>query len=190
MSAVGPPQGAQPPRGGRREATLGGEHARRILVLGWGNPGRGDDALGPAFAAEAGAIAAAFRHAVQTQTDFQLSPEHALDLVGCDAVLFVDASVAGTAPFSFAPVSAARDRTFTSHAMSPAAVLAAHADVVGLPPPAFVLAIRGRRFALGAPMTASARRHLDAALAFFRRLLAHAEPRDWIGLATPRRDPA
>jgi hypothetical protein len=27
MSAAGPPQGAQPPRGERREATLGGEHA-------------------------------------------------------------------------------------------------------------------------------------------------------------------
>jgi uncharacterized RDD family membrane protein YckC len=42
MSAAGPPQGAQPPRGTRREATLGGEQtrppaslARRLACLGY-----------------------------------------------------------------------------------------------------------------------------------------------------------
>jgi hydrogenase maturation protease len=162
----------------------------RIVVLACGNPARGDDALGPAFAAEAAALAAAAPHAVETQTDFQLSPEHALDLAGCDAVLFVDASVDATPPFRFAPVRAARDRTFTSHAMSPAAVLAAHADAFGPPPPAFALAIRGLRFDLGAPMTAAARRHLAEALAFFRSLLADPQPGAWAARAASSRDPA
>jgi hydrogenase maturation protease len=157
-----------------------------ILVLAWGNPSRGDDALGPAFADRAEVVAATGRHVVEIQTDFQLSPEHATDLRGRSAVLFVDASIAARPPFSFARVDAARDRTFTSHAMSPAALLAAYEDAFGRPAPeAFALAIRGERFELGAPMTLSARRHLDAAVAFFRRLLAATSTDTWTVAAIP-----
>ena len=162
----------------------------RIVVLAWGNPARGDDALGPAFAREAGTIAARFSHDVEIQTDFQLAPEHALDLAGRDAALFVDAGVDAPAPFAFACVRAARDRTFTSHAMSPSAVLAACEQSFGPPPPSFVLAIRGSRFDFGAPLTTTARRHLGAALAFFATLLGDASMRAWSRLAAPRREPA
>ncbi len=156
----------------------------RILVLAWGNPSRGDDALGPAFADRAEGVAAT-RHTVEIQTDFQLSPEHATDLRGRSAVLFVDASIAARPPFSFDRVAAARDHTFTSHAMSPAALLAAYEDAFGRPaPPAFALAIRGERFELGMPMTPTARRHLDAAVAFFGQLAATAADA-WPAAAVP-----
>ncbi len=152
----------------------------RILVLGLGNPSRGDDALGPLFAERVEGLATNAMHVVETHTDFQLSPEHAVDLHERDAVLFVDASVAAPPPFAFDRAAALRDRTFTSHAMSPAALLAAYADAFGRPAPlAFVLAIRGWRFELGAPITRTARRHLDAAVAFFRRLLATSTADAW-----------
>jgi len=53
-----------------------------ILVFGYGNPSRGDDALGPEFvrrleACCADAIACG---ALEVLTDFQLQVEHALDL--------------------------------------------------------------------------------------------------------------
>jgi Ni,Fe-hydrogenase maturation factor len=57
----------------------------RILMLAWGNPGRGDDGLGPTFAQAAQAVQHA-PHTVAVATDFQLQPEHATDLVGHDAV--------------------------------------------------------------------------------------------------------
>jgi hydrogenase maturation protease len=156
-----------------------------ILVLAWGNPSRGDDALGPAFADRAEGVAATGRHVVEIQTDFQLSPEHATDLRGRSAVLFVDASIAARPPFSFDRVDAARDRTFTSHALSPAAVLAAYEDAFGRPAPeAFALAIRGESFELGMPMTPTARRHLDAALAFFGQL-ATTSTDAWAAAAVP-----
>jgi hydrogenase maturation protease len=152
----------------------------RILVLAWGNPSRGDDALGPSFAERAEALLSAVPHAVEIETDFQLSPEHATDLLGRDVVLFVDASLTAPPPFTFDRVVAARDRTWSSHAMSPAALLAAYESAFGRPAPAaFVLALRGERFDLGAPTTASARRHLDAAIALLRRLLAVASTDAW-----------
>lgn len=65
-----------------------------LLVLGWGNPSRGDDALGPmlvdALVAYAGRALPA--GTVDCLSDYQLQIEHALDLVGRERVLFVDAA--------------------------------------------------------------------------------------------------
>jgi hydrogenase maturation protease len=147
-----------------------------VLVLAWGNPSRGDDALGPELAARLLAAGAA----AEVLTDFQLQPEHATDLDGRSLVLLLDASVSCPAPFAFARVAAAHDASFTSHALSPAALLAAYGAVFGRPPPpAYALAIRGERFELGEPIGAAARRHLDAAHVFALRLLREPTAAAW-----------
>ena len=137
------------------------------LIFGWGNPSRGDDALGPLFVEHFTALAA--RHPewgeVECLTDFQLQVEHALDLQGRRRVLFVDASVDAPAPCSLARIEAARDASFTTHAMSPQAVLKVYADIDGgEPPPCWLLAIRGERFELGEGLSAAAQQSLQAAL--------------------------
>jgi len=160
----------------------------RLVVLAWGNPSRGDDALGPEFLRLAEGIIPAAGHRVEFVTDFQLQPEHATDLLGRDLVLFVDASATAAAPFTFGAVTPARDHTFTSHSMSPAALLAAHAAAFAEPaPPAFVLAIRGERFELGEALGASARENLRQALAFYRRLLAEISGEAWDRVARVER---
>jgi hydrogenase maturation protease len=151
-----------------------------ILVLAWGNPSRGDDALGPAFIDRVKRDLKGTIHTIDYVTDFQLQPEHATDLRGRDAVLFVDASATAPGPFTFSAVVPARDPSFTTHAMSPAALLAAyhgafHAD----PPPSYTLAIRGEHFVLGEPMSAAAGRNLDAAVAFFIANIARNVPPQW-----------
>ena len=156
----------------------------QLLVLAWGNPSRGDDALGPTFAECAKAELAAGIHSVEFQTDFQLQPEHATDLKGRDVVLFVDASTTCQAPFTFTSISLAHDPSFTTHAMSPAALLAAYHDAFRSdPPPAYLLAIRGEHFVLGEPLSATAIRHLDAAVAFFIERLARTPTLEWNRLA-------
>ena len=152
----------------------------RLVVLAWGNPSRGDDALGPEFLRLAETIVPGSGHNVEFVTDFQLQPEHATDLVGRDLALFVDASVRAAAPFVFEAVAPMRDRTFTTHAMSPAALLAAYRGAFAhAPPPAFLLGIRGERFELGEPMGADARENLRQALAFYERLLADPTAAAW-----------
>ena len=137
-----------------------------LLVLGWGNLSRGDDALGPLFVAGLDAqLPAALSGEVEFLDDYQLQIEHALDL-GCrQHVLFVDASLSCAAPFEAHSVNAMRDTSFTSHALSPAALLQVYEDLEGTPPPpATLVAIRGEAFELGAPMSPGAQAHLLAAL--------------------------
>lgn len=134
-----------------------------VLVLAVGNLSRGDDALGPLAALRIEALHLA---GVETLTDFQLQIEHALDLLGRRSVVFIDAAVNGRTPFELTPLAPAAHRCCGSHRLSPAAVLDTYLRLTGTaPPPAWLLAIRGQSFELGAPLTAAAAAHLEAALA-------------------------
>jgi len=135
-----------------------------ILIFGWGNPGRGDDALGPLFVER---VEALNLPGVECLTDFQLQVEHALDLQGRERILFVDASVDAAPPYCQRRLFPARDATFTTHAMTPEAVMHVYTDLNDAePPPCTLLAIRGERFELGEALSPLAASHLDAALAW------------------------
>ncbi len=144
------------------------------LVIGIGNPSRGDDALGT-LAIER--LAAMNLPDVELLTDYQLQVEYVLDLDGREEIIFIDASVAGDAPFAFVPIAAREDASFTSHALSPAALLAAYARHFSRPPPpARALAIRAYAFELGEAPGGQARSNLDAALSCLVRHLMVAPP--------------
>lgn len=140
-----------------------------VLVLAIGNPSRGDDALGPLFMDRARlALAPEIANgSIELLTDFQLQIEHVLDLQERRRVVFVDASVRAAPPYEFTRIGAGPDHFFSSHVMSPAAVLATYRQNVGEPPESWVLAIRGERFELGEPLSLHADAHLDAAVDFF-----------------------
>ncbi|MDP1826952.1 MAG: hydrogenase maturation protease [Archangium sp.] len=145
-----------------------------VLVFGYGNPSRGDDALGPEFvrrlSERMGPQIA--RGELEVLTDYQLQIEHALDLKDRLCVYFVDASTAG-ADFEVRAVEPKRDASFTSHLLSPAALLHTFEEVEqAAPPHAWVIAIRGERFELGEPLSEDAERHLEIALEAFRRTWA------------------
>ena len=150
-----------------------------VLIFGWGNPSRGDDALGPALIERLEAALPAHPEwgDVALLTDFQLQPEHALDLEARNRVLFVDASVSCAAPFAFERLQPVRDFGYTTHAMKPAALLAVFRQVTGQePPPAWLLTVRGLSFELGEPLSSQVRAHLDAAFGHIVELLAGARP--------------
>jgi hydrogenase maturation protease len=141
---------------------------RPVLVLAWGNPSRGDDALGPALLEmlevrqrEHGEFAS-----VELLCDYQLQVEHALDLQGRERVLFVDASVSAQSPCELHRLQPEQDASYTTHAMSPAAVLAVYEQINDEPPaPAFLLSIRGYEFELGEELSAKACANLQLACA-------------------------
>jgi hydrogenase maturation protease len=133
-----------------------------ILLFGYGNPGRGDDALGYLFieAMEQRALPQ-----VECLTDMQLQVEHVTDLVGRDKIIFIDADVSCAEPYVFEPLTAQQDCSYTSHAMTPAALLHAYQEVYGTePPPAYVLRIRGYEFELGAELSQCAQSNLKVAI--------------------------
>ena len=98
-------------------------------------------------------------------------------------MLFVDASLVCAAPFEASRLSALRDASFTTHAMSPAAVMQVYRDLHHAePPPCTLLAIRATRFELGEPPGPAALDHLARALEWALGWLAADEKR-------PRRAP-
>lgn len=144
---------------------------RPLLVLGWGNRSRGDDALGP-LCVERLSTALAGRDDIEFLDDYQLMVEHALDLQGRERVLFIDASLGCAPPFETLALLPAADGSLSSHALSPQALLQVYRELQDEdPPPCTLLAIRGERFELGAPPSAAALAHLDAALTWAQRWL-------------------
>ena len=141
-----------------------------ILVFGYGNPSRGDDALGPALIdllTEQIQPGKPLEHHVGLLTDFQLQIEHAMDLVDREQVIFVDASVASTEPFGYSAIKAEKDTSYTTHAMSPAAILHVYEKLNGKPAPhCSLLSIRGQSFELGQPVSTAAQANLQAAYRF------------------------
>ncbi len=144
-----------------------------ILLIGIGNPSRGDDALGPLLIERLEALSPPD---VELLTDFQLQVEYALDLRGRREVVFVDASLDAPAPFTFVPAVAVEDASYSSHELSPGAVLRAYGMLFGEPPPAYVLALRGEAFELGEGLSEAAAANLEAALAFLSRRFSDTLP--------------
>ena len=135
-----------------------------VLVFGWGNLSRGDDALGPLCIARLREIFAT-SDSIEFLEDYQLQVDHALDLAGRQRVLFVDASLTCPAPFEANTLEASQDASYTTHAMSPQALMHVYKQLQGEPVPACtLLAIRGERYELGEAPTAQALDHLQSAV--------------------------
>ena len=136
------------------------------LILTYGNPSRGDDALGPAMfeLLEKLKLESDKMDEVDLLTDFQLQIEHAVDLEEREWVLFVDAGVSCEAPFECHKLEPERDDSYTTHAMSPASVLSVYQQINHRePPPAYLLTIRAYEFGLGRSMSTQAKANLQKA---------------------------
>jgi hydrogenase maturation protease len=137
-------------------------HEPRVLVLGYGNPGRQDDGLGPAAVAQIESLGWPNLTAFD---NYQLNIEDAMDVADHDVVWFVDAAKDGPSPYAVRELSPAPSIEFTSHLMRPEAILAIARQCYGATPRAFLLAIRGFEFEFIEALTPGATDNLRAALA-------------------------
>ncbi len=133
----------------------------RILVLGYGNPGRQDDGLGPAVAAGIDALGWPNLKACD---NYQLNIEDAIDVAEHDVVWFVDAAKTGPEPYTVQELSPASTFEFTSHIVRPEVILAIARHHFGRSPRAFLLAIRGYEFEFIEELTNGASDNLRIAL--------------------------
>jgi hydrogenase maturation protease len=141
----------------------------RILLIGYGNPGRCDDGLGPAVAE---AVASMAIPGVTVDADYQLQVEDAALLAEHDVVIFADASVSAPDPFEFHPLEPSDEVSFTSHSISPQALLAMAQEYFGATARGYALAIRGHEFdAFGEQLSPKARQNLEVAVAFIQAAL-------------------
>jgi hydrogenase maturation protease len=149
-----------------------------VLLFGYGNLSRGDDALGPLL------LEYVESHSdlegIEILSDFQLQIEHALDLQNRSLVLFVDSTLSCVGAFDFAMLEPARDKSYTTHAMSPAAVLDVYQSIKKqTPPPCFLLSIKAEKFELGEGLSTQAENNLDQACLFAEQLLQAPDFKAW-----------
>lgn len=153
----------------------------RVLVLGIGNPGRRDDGLGPRFVER---IAALRLPGVVADANYQLQVEDALSVARFDRVVFVDAARRGATAVRMTAIKPCAEFSFTTHALSPRAVLALARALYDRTPATRLLAIRGYDFGMGDGLSVRAGKNLEAAL---RRLHAHIIKEKAKSAAPPRR---
>jgi hydrogenase maturation protease len=138
--------------------------ARRTLVIGYGNPGRRDDGLGPAFAE---AIGEMNFEGVTVDAGYQLGIEDAAAIAEHDVVLFVDAAREGIGPFTFDRIQPELSTSFTTHRVRPSFVLAAAREIFNAETKGYLLGIRGYELdELEEGLSKGARANLEAAFRF------------------------
>ena len=149
------------------------------LIIGYGNPGRLDDGLGPALAE---AIDRADVPNVTVESCYQLAIEHAELASRHDVVIFADACVEadGNEPFSFRALQPKISTSFSTHSVDPAVILGLAHNLFGSGAAGYVLAISGYAFDdFGEGLSANARENLNAATRFLKSLLPEATCEVW-----------
>jgi hydrogenase maturation protease len=141
-----------------------------VLVIGYGNPTRGDDRIGWVVAER---LAEEMQDArVQVLARQQLTLDLAADLSRVERVVFIDAAVVGTPgeirveridPATL-PIEA------FSHQLAPAALLECARTLYGKCPEAYVVSVAGRSFEFGDELSARVEAALPEALTRVREL--------------------
>jgi hydrogenase maturation protease len=135
----------------------------RILLLGYGNPGRQDDGLGPALAE---LLEKSNLPGLTVDAAYQLNIEDAAEAAEYDIVIFADAMVEGEEPYLIKRLTPSVDITFSSHIIGPESILAICQESFDRTPEAWLLAIRGYAFDFEEKLTEKAEANLKGAFSF------------------------
>ncbi len=129
----------------------------KVMVIGYGNPLRSDDAIGWRAAGE---LSKQANDEVEIVACHQLNPEMAEALSQVKLVVFIDACTDGTPgrvtrnevqPAAFSP-------DMMSHHLDPASLLACARELYGKAPKAVVICVTGECFGFGRELTATVER--------------------------------
>ena len=136
-----------------------------VLMIGYGNPCRLDDGLGPALATRLDALAI---KGLFIETDYQLVVEHAYEIAKYDYAIFADSAIGGKPPFSFTEIQKSdKQQQFSSHGLTPEAVMFIARSMFGAKTKGYILGIRGYEYeGFGEEFSNGAKKNLEAALSF------------------------
>jgi hydrogenase maturation protease len=123
-----------------------------ILIIGYGNPLRSDDAIGQHVAQ---AMQQRLRHTrLQVHTTYQLVPELASLISSAEIVVFIDAHMGGTlGEVHHEVVVPTWDVGSLTHHVTPSSLLAASYDLYGKMPRGILISIVGAAFHFGCELS-------------------------------------
>ncbi|MBT3169396.1 MAG: hydrogenase maturation protease [Candidatus Cloacimonetes bacterium] len=147
----------------------------KILIYGYGNPSRQDDALGVLFTdkMEVWAKEQKLSH-LSFDTNYQLNIEDADTISAHDVVYFVDASMEPIDDFSITKVESSNAQIeFTMHAISAGVVLDLCNQIYGKAPETYLIHIKGYEWDLefDKGLSSKAENNLQKALAYLQEKL-------------------
>ena len=148
----------------------------KILLYGYGNPGRQDDGLGNAFINDIEEwVKKQGLEGFSFDSNYQLNIEDALEISNYDLVVFVDASVEEIEDFCISKVDASTKVTFTTHAASPGYVVGLCKKMYNKAPVTLLLHIKGYEWKLDEGLTEKAKQNLEKAIIYFKEKLSTPE---------------
>ena len=146
---------------------------KRVLVYGYGNPGRQDDGLGVKLAS----LLEAWRDTkaiswLDVEVNYQLNIEDALTISDYDVVFFADASIEDIKNMELTKVMPSSKTEFTMHATTPAFILHLCHSLYDKYPETYLLHIKGYEFEFMEPLTTKAKSNLATAEEFTKKYLS------------------
>jgi hydrogenase maturation protease len=150
---------------------------QRILIYGYGNPGRQDDGLGAAFISKMEEwLKQNPTPGINLDCNYQLNIEDAEYIAHKDLVVFVDASQEEIESFTFTAIDASDARVeFTMHAVSPAFVVDLCRKMFHRAPEAYLLHIKGYEWDFAEVLSEQAIQNLNAAFDFITGIIKHKQ---------------
>ena len=150
--------------------------AKKIMVYGYGNPGRQDDGLG-IFLSERidNWIKKENLHSVKVDYNYQLNVEDAFEIADKDLVIFIDASKEEINDYSLTKVKPSDKLEFTSHSVSPSYLLNLCNVIYSKTPAVYLLHIKGYKWKFLEEMTEDAKSNMNKAYDFLKNFILNSE---------------
>jgi hydrogenase maturation protease len=148
----------------------------KILIYGYGNPGRQDDGLGNAFVNRVREwVAIEGLHDFHFDSNYQLNIEDADAIADKDLVIFADASEEDIEDFCLSKVDGTSKVSFTTHAASPGYIVKLCEELFNKKPLVLLLHIKGYQWEFKEGISEKAGANLNAALVYMKKKLLHPE---------------
>lgn len=149
----------------------------KILLYGYGNPGRQDDGLGNAFVDRIEKwIEDEGLEGFEFDSNYQLNIEDSEAIADKDLAVFIDASVEDIEDFCISKVTESSKITFTTHAASPGYIVDLCKQIYGKAPATYLIHIKGSEWAFKEGLTEKAVENLEKALEYMKPLLLNPQP--------------
>lgn len=144
----------------------------KILVYGYGNPGREDDGLGYELVKRLEEWSAAEEMTgIEFDCNYQLNIEDAEKISGKDLVIFVDASTEDIEDYLLTEVTGERDVSFTTHAASPGYIVKLCQELFEKVPKVYLLHIKGYQWEFKEGLSEKAENNLTKAYSYIKEYL-------------------
>lgn len=147
-------------------------HKTKILIIGYGNPGRQDDGLGVILVDELNRWAdESSLDYIYTDSNYQLNLEDAATISDFQLVIFADASKEDIEHYSLVKLDPSPKADFTMHAVSPAFILHICEQIFHRRPEAFLLHIKGYQWNFMTQPTDQAMKNLTKAMEYIKNYI-------------------